>query len=67
MRFTRRRTWRNHTGNQSVDPLRAYAPQTLDEVVEVVREAERSGATVRAVGSGHSWSDVGISASRFVP
>ena len=44
--------WRNHTGNQSIEPLRIYRPATLDEVREIVRTAERDGATVRAVGSG---------------
>jgi len=36
------------------------APGSLDELVELVRRAEREGATVRAVGAGHSWSDVAL-------
>jgi hypothetical protein len=32
----------------------------LGELVEVVRRAERAGTTVRAVGAGHSWSDVAL-------
>lgn len=59
-RFTSRRTWTNHTGNQQVEPLRIVQPNTLDEVVALVREAERDGVCVRPVGSGHSWSDVAI-------
>jgi hypothetical protein len=55
-----RRTWKNHLGNQRIDPLRIYAPQTIDEVVAIVRFAERDGVTARAVGSGHSWSDVAL-------
>lgn len=58
--FSLRRTWRNHTGNQGVDPLRIIEPTTLEELVEIVRDAERGGTTVRAVGSGHSWSDVAL-------
>jgi L-gulono-1,4-lactone dehydrogenase len=58
--FSLRREWRNHTGNQGVDPLRILKPTTLGELVEIVREAERDGCTVRAVGSGHSWSDVAV-------
>ena len=58
--FSLRREWRNHTGNQGVDPLRILNPTTLGELVEIVREAERDGCTVRAVGSGHSWSDVAV-------
>ena len=58
--FQQRRRWRNHTGNQSIEPLRIYRPASLEDVQEIVRSAERDGATVRAVGSGHSWSDVAL-------
>src|SRR4029077_2989307 len=58
--ITRRRSWRNDTGNQTIDPLREETPTTLEELRTVVREAERDGCTVRAVGSGHSWSDVAL-------
>ncbi|MBV8990143.1 MAG: FAD-binding protein, partial [Solirubrobacterales bacterium] len=58
--FERRRTWKNHLGNQQIDPLRIYAPGNINEVSEIVREAEAAGVTVRAVGSGHSWSDVAL-------
>src|SRR5262245_7548193 len=58
--FQQRKRWRNHTGNQTIEPLRIYRPATLEDVREIVRTAERDGATVRAVGSGHSWSDVAL-------
>lgn len=58
--FQQRKRWRNHTGNQSVEPLRIYRPATLDDLREIVLTAEADGATVRAVGSGHSWSDVAL-------
>ena len=58
--FQQRKRWRNHTGNQSIEPLRIYRPAALEELREIVRTAERDGATVRAVGSGHSWSDVAL-------
>ncbi len=60
MRRERRKTWRNHTGNQRVAPLQICRPETVDDVVSLVREAEESRSTVRAVGSGHSWSDVAL-------
>ncbi|MGH7526822.1 MAG: D-arabinono-1,4-lactone oxidase [Gemmatimonadales bacterium] len=66
MRYRRRKTWSNHTGNQRVEPLRIYRPRSLDEVVEIVREAEQIGSTVRAVGSGHSWSDVALTTGLLV-
>jgi len=58
--FEVRHTWRNHLGNQRIDPLRIYAPRTIEQVSEIVRQAEEQGVTVRAVGSGHSWSDVAL-------
>jgi hypothetical protein len=66
VRLKVRAGWRNHTGNQGCDPLRRYTPETLDELVELVREAERSGCTLRAVGSGHSWSDVALTGGFLV-
>ncbi|HET6449214.1 MAG TPA: FAD-binding protein [Conexibacter sp.] len=59
-RVRRRTRWQNHTGNQGVDPLEIARPTTLKELVELVQRAERDGVTVRAVGSGHSWSDVAL-------
>ena len=64
--FEKRKRWRNHTGNQSVEPLRIYRPATLVELREIVRTAEADGATVRAVGSGHSWSDVALTTGYVV-
>ncbi|HEY4826752.1 MAG TPA: D-arabinono-1,4-lactone oxidase [Solirubrobacteraceae bacterium] len=58
--FTFRQTWKNHLGNQSIDPLRIYTPTSIEQVCEIVQAAEAAGVTVRAVGSGHSWSDVAL-------
>jgi L-gulono-1,4-lactone dehydrogenase len=58
--FSLRRDWRNHTGNQGIDPLQVIEPTTLEELVKIVQDAERESCTVRAVGSGHSWSDVAL-------
>lgn len=59
-KVTLRKRWRNDTGNQGIDPLREVTPETLEQLREAVREAEREGCAVRAVGSGHSWSDVAL-------
>ena len=58
--FDVRTTWENHLGNQSVDPLRIYEPETIEQVAAIVGQAREAGAMVRAVGSGHSWSDVAL-------
>jgi FAD/FMN-containing dehydrogenase len=54
----KRHTWKNHTKNQVVQPLQYLTPQTLNDLVEIVGTAEAKGAMVRAIGSGHSFSDV---------
>lgn len=58
--FAVRKTWRNHLGNQRIDPLRIYEPRTIADVQAIVRTAREAGVPVRAVGSGHSWSDVAL-------
>jgi L-gulono-1,4-lactone dehydrogenase len=58
--FEVRTTWENHLGNQSVDPLRIYEPQSIEQVAAIVQEAEQARVTARAVGSGHAWSDVAL-------
>jgi FAD/FMN-containing dehydrogenase len=58
--FEVRKTWKNHLGNQRIDPLRIYEPRSIAEVQAIVRLARERGVTVRAVGSGHSWSDVAL-------
>ena len=65
-RVRRRTRWRNHSGNQGVDPLAIARPGTLAELVELVHGAERDGTTIRAVGSGHSWSDVALTTGVLV-
>jgi FAD/FMN-containing dehydrogenase len=62
MKIQYRQTWKNHFGNQRIEPLKLCEPETVADVVALVQEAERCHCTVRAVGSGHSWSDVALSA-----
>ena len=60
VRIETRKTWRNHTKNQGVDPLRIYWPESVDDLTQIVADANDLGCPVRAVGSGHSWSDVAL-------
>jgi hypothetical protein len=53
--------WKNHAGNQSCDPVEIARPRTLEDLVELVRRAERERKTVRAAGARHSWSDIALS------
>ena len=52
--------WHNHTGNQTCTPFQVVRPGSLRELVDLVRRAEYEGRAVRAVGAGHSWSDVAL-------
>jgi L-gulono-1,4-lactone dehydrogenase len=52
--------WRNHSGNQSSSVVEERQPETMEELVAIVREAEERALTVRAVGAGHAWSDVAL-------
>ncbi|MFJ1706202.1 D-arabinono-1,4-lactone oxidase [Kitasatospora sp. NPDC088346] len=50
--------WRNWAGNQSARPSRVVAPASAQELGEVVRRAAEDGRTVKAVGSGHSFTAI---------
>ena len=66
MKVQYRRTWRNTTGKHYCQPLKYFELRTLADLRQIVREAEREGVRVRAVGSGHSFSDVAISSGYLV-
>jgi len=53
-------TWRNHTGNQICHPERIVAPGSLQDLIDIVLSAEAKNTTVRAVGTGHSWSEAAL-------
>ncbi|HZM87113.1 MAG TPA: FAD-binding protein, partial [Blastocatellia bacterium] len=55
-----RQQWRNCIGNQSAFPLNIFRPTTLAEIVAIIKRAETENLRVRAVGSGHSFSDVAL-------
>ena len=49
--------WRNWTGDQRCVPARIERPQDRGDLIEAVKRATDQGLTVRAVGSGHSFTD----------
>jgi hypothetical protein len=55
---SKRKKWQNCIGNEIVEPLLYVKPQTLDELVESVVYAQTNNCKVKAVGSGHSFSDI---------
>lgn len=55
---TKRRTWQNCVCNQIIEPLMYLKPRTLDELIEIIIKAQENNCKVKAVGSGHSFSDI---------
>lgn len=56
----KRYTWRNATSNVEVTPVRFFYPENKDDLAQIVKDAEQKGYRVRAVGSGHSFSEVAV-------
>ena len=52
---TARSAWSNWAGNQRADAVRVAVPRGTEEIAEVVRAATAEGASVKAVGAGHSF------------
>ena len=53
-----RKTWKNATRNVSVSPLRYFFPENVEDIRQIIIDAEEKNLRVRAVGSGHSFSEV---------
>jgi FAD-linked oxidoreductase len=48
-------TWQNWAGTATANPARRYWPRSAEEISDAVRSAAAAGLTVRALGSGHSF------------
>ncbi|MEU9955124.1 D-arabinono-1,4-lactone oxidase [Streptomyces sp. NPDC050982] len=48
-------TWQNWAGNVTARPARVVSPASVEELRAVVRRAAEDGLSVKAVGSGHSF------------
>ncbi len=60
MRIKEHEYWANTVGTHSVNARYYAIPKSLDDIVEIVKRAEREGKRLKAIGSGHSFSDVAI-------
>ena len=58
--------WVNWPTNHPTNPAGVLRPDSLEELVNIVQEAERLGRSVRAVGTGWSNSDVAVTAGYVV-
>jgi hypothetical protein len=52
--------WHNDVWTRCIDPQRDTTPASLDEVAKAVAAAAKGGYRIRAVGSGHSFSDIAL-------
>ena len=52
------RQWENWAGTASATPARWLRPASVAEISAAVKSAASAGLTVRALGSGHSFTDV---------
>lgn len=52
--------WRNWAGNQAMSPVGVEHPASVDEVARVVKDAAAQGRRVKAIGSGHSFTGIGL-------
>ncbi|KOT94780.1 FAD-linked oxidoreductase [Streptomyces rimosus subsp. pseudoverticillatus] len=50
-----RPAWRNWAGNVTVRPARSVAPASTEELAAAIRKAAADGLTVKAAGTGHSF------------
>jgi FAD-linked oxidoreductase len=50
--------WRNWDGNQRAVAAAVLAPASVDDVSTIVKRARETGHTVKAVGSGHSFTAI---------
>jgi len=52
--------WTNWAGNQEMQPVRVEHPRTTEEIAGAVKSAAAAGVRVKAIGSGHSFTSVGL-------
>ena len=52
--------WRNWAGDQHCAPSVQVRADSRQDVVDAVQRAAREGRSVRAVGAGHSFSDIAL-------
>lgn len=66
MKVRTRAVWQNTIRKYKVTPVKLFEPESLDDIVSIIKEAESKDLKVRAVGSGHSFSDVAVTEEYLV-
>jgi FAD-linked oxidoreductase len=52
--------WSNWAGNQTMTPVRVARPSSADEIAAIVKQAAADGLRVKPIGSGHSFTAIGL-------
>jgi FAD/FMN-containing dehydrogenase len=52
--------WQNWARNQAMQPAAVERPATTEQVADAVRRATAAGRRVKAIGSGHSFTGIGL-------
>jgi FAD-linked oxidoreductase len=52
--------WQNWAGNQVMSPVGVAHPRGTDEIAQAVKGAAAQGRRVKAIGSGHSFTAIGL-------
>ncbi|KAK0636410.1 hypothetical protein B0T17DRAFT_613145 [Bombardia bombarda] len=60
------KVWKNCVGEQKCTPAEWRSPNSLKSLVDTINEARGKGKRVRAVGSGHAFSDVTSTEDAFL-
>jgi L-gulonolactone oxidase len=50
--------WTNWGNTQHCSPQKILFPKTLEDVQEIIHDAAKNRIPLKAIGSGHSWSDL---------
>ena len=58
MNAMKRASWQNWAGTVAVTPVRVERPTCTDRVAAIIRDAADAGLVVKAVGAGHSFTDI---------
>lgn len=62
----RSNTWTNWAGNQTARPVSIERPRDDNDVATIVSQARESSTTVKAVGTGHSFTSTALTSGRLV-
>jgi L-gulono-1,4-lactone dehydrogenase len=58
--------WRNWAGNQRAAPVAIHHPADEEEIAAVVKQAAAQGITVKAAGTGHSFTAAAVTEGRLI-